>query len=797
MKRKYDVTGMTCAACSLGIEKTVKKLNGVKNAEVSLMGESMSVEFDEKVLKEEQIFSAVLSLGYGIYKEGEYNKKEKKDESKTLKKRFIISLILLLPLMYLSMGGMLSLPQPPIEISLIAQFIITLSIIIINFKFFTVGVKAVFKGVPNMDTLVTLGSTASFCYSVYVSAVYFLDGVMIAEHVFYESAAMILTLVTLGKWLESNSKKKTGKEIEKLIKMMPETATLLVRGEPVTVPVSELKEGDLLLIRAGDYICVDGIITEGHGFIDASAITGESVPVETGKYGDVKSGSILKNGTLVIKAQSVGRDTTISKIIKMVQEAAASKAPIQKLADTVAGIFVPLVLLIAIITFGVWYFLTRDINISLNYAIDVLVISCPCALGLATPVAIMAATGKGASLGIFYKSAEALEKTRSVNCVLFDKTGTLTKGEIQVSDFECFADENIVRGVAGGMEALSNHPLAECIAKFCAIKYPVSSFEYVVGKGAKAKYAGVNYKLGSRSFCVGSKNIEKCDKYLASGKSVVCLERNNEIIGIFAVADAVKEDSPKAVSSLKKQGIKTAMITGDSKSVAKSIAEQVGIDDYYAEVMPKDKLACVKNAQSFGGVVAMVGDGINDSPALMQADVGIAMGDGTDVAIDSADIVLVGGNINKISTAITLSKATMRVIKQNLFWAFFYNCIGIPVAAGALSVFNITLTPMIAAACMCVSSLFVVTNALRLTKFKEDKKEEVSKMNKKTLKVEGMMCKHCVARVEKALSSVDGVLKVEVNLKKKTASVEFDGEIADEALINAVVEAGYEVKEIK
>lgn len=809
MKKKYDITGMTCAACSLGIEKTVKKLDGVSSCEVSLMGESMSVEFDEKSLKEQDIFSAVLSLGYGIYKEGTKPSSKKNDEDKKLKRRFISSIILLVPLMYFAMGSMANFPLTDNKwISYITQCVLTIAIIVINFKFFTSGVKALIKRVPNMDTLVTIGAGASFIYSVYLMIhTFIMSGSMDMsghmQHVYFESAAMVLTLVTLGKWLEARSKKKTGKEIEKLIKMMPESATLVdPDGSTRVVLLGEIQEDDVLLIRAGDFIPVDGVVTEGSGSVDASAITGESLPVEVSHMSKIRSGSILKTGSIKIRAESVGRETTISKIVKMVQDAAASKAPIQKIADTVAGIFVPAVLFIALVTLAVWLFIVKaDLSTSINYAINVLVISCPCSLGLATPVAIMAATGKGASLGVFYKNAEALQKTKDINCALFDKTGTLTSGKLEVTDFVVTdGDGEKIKAIAGGIEALSNHPLAECIASFCASKCEVENFEYIIGKGAKAEVGGKKYKLGSRSFCVGAKNIEKTLPYAKSGKTIICLEEDGKIVAFFAVADGVKPESKEAVFRLKEMGVKTAMITGDNKSVAEKIAGEVGIDDYYAEVMPQDKMEYVKKLQAFGGTVAMVGDGINDSPALMQADIGIAMDNGTDVAIDSADVVLVGGSLNKIPCAIALSKRTMRTIKQNLFWAFFYNVIAIPVAAGAFSSLGFSFTPMVAAACMSLSSLFVVTNALRLTRYKDPFAEEnAAAGNKKVLKVKGMMCEHCVNKVTKALQGVEGVKDVKVELKSKTAEVVLSEEnpASDSAMKKAVEDIGYKVTKIK
>jgi len=813
MRKKYDITGMTCAACSLGIEKCVKKLDGVSSCEVSLMGESMSVDFDEDKLKEQEIFSAVLSLGYGIYKEGGKPSSKSNNEDKTLKRRFISSIILLVPLMYFAMGSMASFPLTNnIWVSYITQCVLTIAVIVINFKFFTSGVKAFIKRVPNMDTLVTIGAGASFIYSVYLMITSFIhasSGVMdegmtgMSHHVYFESAAMVLALVTLGKWLEARSKKKTGREIEKLIKMMPESANLVCKdGSVKVIPLGEVNAGDVLLIRAGDFISVDGTVVEGSGSVDSSAITGESLPVEVMQLSRIRSGSILKTGSIKIRADSVGRETTISKIVKMVQDAAASKAPIQKIADAVAGVFVPVVLLIALITLAVWLFIVKaPVSDAINYAINVLVISCPCSLGLATPVAIMAATGRGAALGVFYKNAEALQKTKDINCALFDKTGTITAGELKVTDFVVLkGEEAYIKGVAGGIEALSNHPLAACISDFCASSYKVENFEYIIGKGAKAEYGGKKYKLGSRSFCVGAKSMNETAPYSNAGKTVICLEEDGEIIAFFAVADALKRESREAITRLKEMGIKTAMITGDNKSVAQKIAEEVGIDDYYAEVMPQDKLNYVKNLQAFGGTVAMVGDGINDSPALMQADIGIAMDNGTDVAIDSADVVLVGGSLNKIPCAVNLSKRTMRIIKQNLFWAFFYNVIAIPVAAGAFSSLGFHFTPMVAAACMSLSSLFVVSNALRLTRYKDPfVKETAVTGDEKTLKIKGMMCEHCVSKVTKALASVEGVESVKVELKSKSAKLVLSekNRPSDEALSSAVEKIGYKVTKIK
>ncbi len=622
---------------------------------------------------------------------------------------------------------------------------------------------------------------------------------------FYESAAMILALVTLGKWLEEKSKRKTGEEIEKLIKLMPSTVTVERNGAQTKLAFSEIGVGDVLVVKQGEYVPVDGKIIEGHAFLDRAAITGESLPIEA-QEGDLVTGAdIVKSGFIKVLAEKVGADTTLSQIVKMVKEAGASKAPIQKAADKIAGIFVPAVTLIALITMIVWLLITKNAAQAANYAISVLVISCPCSLGLATPVAVMAATGKGMSLGILYKDAEALQKAKDVNCVLLDKTATLTHGEPKVTDFECFTkDKALVLQIVVGIESRSNHPIAECVRAFALEQIgeknivDMEAYEYQTGKGATAVYQGKTYRLGNRRLLgkIAEKDAYRLEnKYSKQGKTVVFLANEEKILAVFAIADTLKEQSAEAIEQLKKRKIRVGMLTGDNENVAKAIAKQVGIDDYFAEALPKDKAEAVERVRSVGGFVAMVGDGINDSPALKAADIGVAMGNGTDVAIDSADVVLSRGDLRLVSTMIDLSKATVKNIHQNLFWAFFYNCVAIPVAAGVFAFAGVTLNPMIAAACMSLSSLFVVTNALRLTRFKNNKKSENKGMNK-ILKIEGMMCAHCVAHVTKALSSVAGVKNVDVNLKKKTATVECTEEIANETLIEAVTEAGYEVKKI-
>ncbi len=814
MKEKFTVTGMSCAACSAGIERAVGKLQGVDKVEVSLMGECMTVEYDSAALPRERIENAVLGLGYGISAYQENVFETRKPQPNLLKRRFILSLIFLLPLMYFSMGGMVSLPQPNQFVSITLQMFLALAVIVVDFKFFTSGAKALIKRSPNMDTLVAMGSGVSFAYSLVFTVLFYVGKSDGHFHLFYESAAMILALVTLGKWLEEKSKSKTGDEIEKLIKLMPSTVTIEKDGEEKKIEFSQIAVGDVLAVKQGEYVPVDGKIIEGQAFVDRAAITGESMPLEVQTGSTVTGADIVKSGFIKVVAQKVGADTTLSQIVKMVKEAGASKAPIQKIADKIAGIFVPAVCLISLFTFILWLFITREISTAANYAISVLVISCPCSLGLATPVAVMAATGRGMSLGILYKDAEALQKAKNINCVLLDKTATLTIGQPQVVDFQTFGvAESFVLALAYAIESRSNHPIAECIRSFAKAQgeqgLPIENYAYETGKGARVNCQGERYLLGNRRLLgkIGGKQAAAIEEnYSRSGKTVVFLASEKQILAVFAIADTLKEQSASAVADLRNKNVRVAMLTGDNENVARAIADEAGIEEYFAEALPKDKAEAVERVRSVGGFVAMVGDGINDSPALKAADVGVAMGNGTDVAIDSADVVLSRGDLRLVATMIDLSKAAVKNIKQNLFWAFFYNCVAIPVAAGALAFAGITLNPMIGAACMSLSSLFVVSNALRLTRFqkgKQDKKaqkkkkeDEEKKDMKKVLKVEGMMCPRCVAHVQKALEEITGVESVEVNLKKKTATVNIGENVSDEALSEAIVKAGYEVKKI-
>ncbi len=806
MKEKFSITGMTCSACSAGIERTLSKEKGVDKVEVSLMGECMSIDYDPTQISREKIENTVVELGYGIAEYNENLLERKKPQPNKMKRCFFLSLLFLIPLMYFSMGGMLSLPQPSVKISAVLQAILALIIIVIDFHFFTNGVKALFKKVPNMDTLVAMGSGVSFIYSAVLTVLLYLGKVGEHTHFFYESAAMILTLVCLGKWLEEKSKRKTGEEIEKLLALMPNTVSVERGGVENKIPFAEIAVGDILIVKQGEYIPVDGKIVEGHAFVDRKALTGESMPIELEEGGQVSGADVVKSGYIKVLAEKVGADTALSQIVKMVKEAGASKAPIQKVADKIASIFVPAVVFIALFTFVIWLAVSKDISRSANYAICVLVISCPCSLGLATPVAVMASTGRAMSLGILYKDAEALQKAKDVNCVLLDKTATLTVGSPKVLDFECFAGEKeFAYQLALAIESHSNHPIAECIAAYAqeqivGARLTVENYVYEMGKGATASCEGRKYYLGNRRLLskIEEKKCYQIEKqYSAQGKTVVFLADEKQLLAVFALADTLKEESKPAINALKARGVRIGMLTGDNESVAKAIADEVEIDDYFAEALPEDKTKAVERVQNVGGFVAMVGDGINDSPALKQADLGIAMGNGTDIAIESADIVLSRGDLRLVDTAIELSRQTVKNIKQNLFWAFFYNCVAIPVAAGVFAFAGISLTPMIGAACMCLSSLFVVSNALRLTRFERDKNKKAEENSmKKTLKIEGMMCQHCVAHVKKALEGLLGVASVEVDLKKKTAVVDLAEEVANETLINAITEAGYEVKKI-
>ncbi len=843
MQQRFQVTGMTCAACSAGIQKTVSKLAGVKKAEVSLMGQSMSVEYDESVLSAEKIVSAVVALGYGAapVAEGGHGSRDAPKrantfgaEAKKLRLRFFVSLGFLVPLMYLTMlHHMAGAPLPffwdmhknPQNFALL-QLLLATPVLFINFAFFTSGVRALFKRVPNMDTLVSLGAAVSYLYSTVVLFIMNLpssDAVALAkDDLFFESAAMVLTLVTLGKWLEARSKSKTGEEVEKLLRLAPDTVTVERGGVQSAVRLSEVVKGDIVVVKQGGSIPVDGVILSGNSFVDKSAITGESLPVEVGEGDFVTSASVNRGNVLRIRAEKVGEDTVLSSIIKMVRTAGASKAPIERTVDKIAGIFVPTVLGIAALTFTVWMILwgTGAASVTvpqiLSMSISVLVISCPCALGLATPVAVMAATGRGASLGILYKDAEALQKAKRIGRVLLDKTATITEGKPRVTDIAVYNGFTPARALAlaGTLELESDHPLAACITERAkqegAALGRAEEFLYHPGKGAEAVAEGVRCLIGNRRLLresgVQTDEAEAdAARFAEEGKTVLYFAADGKPAALFAVADVIKEGSAEAVAGMKARGITPVMLTGDAAGAANAVARQAGIDTVIAEVLPEDKLRTVAESKA-DAVTAMVGDGINDSPALKEADVGIAMGNGTDVAIDSADIVLVGGDLRAVNSAIDLSRAAVRNIHQNLFWAFFYNLLCIPIAAGVLFAAGVVLQPMYGALAMSLSSVFVVTNALRLMRFRPKGttkaacaahgcaiKQGGADMQK-IVKIEGMSCPHCSARVENALNALEGVTAT-VELKKKRALV--SGDVSDEAIAKAVEDAGYKVVGIK
>ena len=834
-KVKFDIQGMTCSSCSAHVHRAVNKLEGVKTVNVNLLSNNMMVEFDEKMTNIDKIIKAVVDAGYGATvsdeRKKETSKKEKKlnneDVIKSMKKRLIISICFLVPLMYIAMYHMLNewfgIPIPSIVNALFhgtenaitfgfTQFLLLLPIVYVNRNYFIVGFKRLFKGSPNMDSLIAIGSSAAIVYGIF--AIYMIgyglghNQIELVQRysmdIYFESAGTILTLITVGKYLETKSKGKTSDAISQLMNLAPKMA-IVIRGEKeIEIPVEEIMIGDIILIKPGGGIPVDGVIIEGNSSIDQSSITGESIPVEKTIGDKVVSGTINKNGHLKIKATKVGNDTTLSQIIKLVEEASNSKAPISKLADKVSGIFVPVVITIAILATIFWILQGQSFEFALSTGIAVLVISCPCALGLATPVAIMVGTGKGAQNGILIKSAESLEVLHTVNTVVLDKTGTVTVGKPKVTDIISVIDQNELLKIAGTLEKNSEHPLAEAIMQKIEeekiLISNVENFEAISGRGVKGKIDGEYYFGGNIAFMQENHiDIEQIQKesqsLLNNGKTVLYFANKNHIIGMIAVADTIKETSYQAIKELKKENIEVVMLTGDNKTVAENIGKELHIDKVIAEVLPQDKEKEVAKLQAEGKKVVFVGDGINDSPALARADVGLAIGSGTDIAIESADVVLIKNSLLDVVTAIDLSKAVIRNIKMNLFWAFFYNIIGIPIAAGVFYLsWGLKLNPMIGAAAMSLSSVCVVTNALRLKNFKTSYKEE-NRMMTKTIKIEGMQCNHCKMSVEKALNSIEGVIKVDVSLENKTATIESQKEIENDKIKEVIEEAGFEVKD--
>ena len=866
MKEKFDVTGMTCSACSSRVEKCVSKLEGVNEVSVNLLTNSMQVEFNDAVIQEQGIIDAVVHAGYGASVQGkkkasdtreslkENKKNPVQEHMEYMKKRTIWSFIFLIPLMYVSMGHMIGLPLPGFLHGTLnavgfamTQFLLCIPVIYINRAYYTKGFSTLLHGAPNMDTLIAVGSAASLVYGVF--AIYRMGyglGVQDMDLVnrylhdlYFESAVMILALINIGKYLEARSKGKTSEAINKLMDMAPKTAFAERNGTVVEIPAEEIQIGDILQVKPGSSVPADGVVLEGVTSIDEAAITGESIPVQKVPGDSVIAATMNKAGFFRMKASKVGDDTTFSQIIRLVEDASASKAPIAKIADKIAGVFVPIVMTIALITAVVWLLAGAEFEFALSCAISVLVISCPCALGLATPVAIMVGTGKGAENGILIKSGEALEVTHNIQSVVLDKTGTITQGKPAVTDIHGVkTDSKELLKIAAAMEKKSEHPLAEAVlakAEEEKISLPeASEFSAVAGMGIEAVIEGKKYYAGNLRLmkekgidCTGIKDY--LETLTGEGKTPLLFADEKELLGVVGAADIVKPTSAQAIRELKKMGIQVIMLTGDNERTAKAIQRQLDIDTVIAEVLPQDKEREVAKLQENGQKVAMVGDGINDAPALARADVGIAIGAGTDVAIESADIVLMKNDLLDVVTAISLSKAVIRNIKENLFWAFFYNVCGIPLAAGVFyTALGLKLSPMFGAAAMSLSSLFVVSNALRLRFFhvlKKPQKEEdgtvhttekingqtgkkqivntsaeavenKEEMNMYTMKIEGMMCPHCQAAVTKALNGIEGV-KAEVDLEKKEAYVEAADSVSKEELTKAVVDAGYEVVSVE
>lgn len=812
MKKKYKIEGMTCSACQSHVAHAVNKLDGIASCNVNLLANSMEVDFNEQIVNDEKIKVAVDKAGYKALDMEEKKQTKQRIEKDNKGKSLIISALFGLLVFYLAMGPMLHIPIPnffeenPLLLA-ITELLLTLPVVYLNRHYYINGYKRLFKLSPNMDSLIAIGSSASLFYGIFV--IYQMGyqlgtGANISHYVhdlYLESASTILVLVSFGKYLESKSKKKTNDSIEKLMDLAPKTAILLKDDQEIEVEISQVKVGDTVIIKKGMQVPVDGIIIEGTGSLDQSNITGESIPIFKEINDEVISSTILTNGFLKIQATKVGEDTTFYTIIKLVEEAANSKAPISKLADRISFFFVPVVMLIAFISFIVFTFLEGP-DFAFGIGISVLVIACPCALGLATPVAIMVSTGVAARNGLLIKNAEILEKTHSIQTIILDKTGTITEGKPELLDVYSFTEDSVLQ-IAYSLEVQSEHPLAIAIIQAAKKQNleadSVQNYISHSGLGIEGEINGTQYYIGNQKFISQlnidlAKNQNIIEELTSNAKTPLFLAKKNELIGILSVADQIKKDSKEAVAQLKKIGLDVIMLTGDNASTAKSIASEVGITNIISDVLPNEKQSIVLKEQQKGKHVAMVGDGVNDAPALMSADIGIAIGNGSDIAIESADIILASNSLLDVYHAIRLSKRTIRNIKGNLFWAFFYNAIGILLASGVFYyAFQIKLNPMISALAMSFSSVFVVTNALRLNTFKTKKKGEKKKMETIILHVEGMMCKHCQARVEQALTSISGVSKVSVSLEKNSATVECS-QVSKDTLITAIQNAGYEAR---
>lgn len=837
MTEQFAVTGMTCAACSAHVEKAVSRLSGVQSAPVNLMLGSMTVTYDEKAVTEGDIIAAVKAAGYGASPASQTDQGQlRRDQDAALrrrKKHLIWSVVFLVPLFYLSMGHMMGLPLPqvlhthPLLLACL-QLALVIPILSLNRNYFTVGFSRLVKLSPNMDSLVAVGAAAGLVYSLIEMGLLAAGQVSGMPDLYFESAGMILTLVTVGKYLEERSRGKTTGAISALLALAPESAVVRRQGQELTIPTEEIVAGDTVIVRQGGRIPVDGVITDGHAAVDESAITGESLPVEKVPGDAVTSATVTSSGYLELRATHVGGDTTLSQIIRLMEEAASSKAPISRLADRISGIFVPTVMAISLTAALLWAFVGgMDVRFCLSIAIAVLVISCPCALGLATPVAIMVGTGQAAQQGILIKSAESLELLHKVQTVVLDKTGTVTMGQPRVTDILCApgVTEEELLCVAASAEKPSEHPLAHAIVEESQARHiplcPVSGFRSVPGGGIQATLSGEAVLAGNAGYLaqngVSLAAMEADAHRLAEdGKTPLFFAESGHLLGCIAVADVVKPDSAKAIAALRRMGRRVVLLTGDNQRTANAIARQIGVDQVIAQVLPQDKAKCVAQLQQQGQRVAMVGDGVNDAPALAQADVGLAIGAGTDIAIESADVVLMKSSLLDIPAAMDLSRAVLRNIKQNLFWAFFYNSIGIPVAAGVLyPALHLTLNPMLAAAAMSLSSVCVVSNALRLRGWKppffadqpaptaplpesavfQSQGKEENTVNK-TIHIDGMMCTHCTGRVEKALNDLPGV-EATVDLDSKSAAVTCTPDVSDDTLRQAVEDAGYHVTGIR
>ncbi|MBN2767462.1 MAG: heavy metal translocating P-type ATPase [Paludibacteraceae bacterium] len=858
---KFEVTGMTCTACVAHVEKSVSKLRGIENVQVNLLTNSMTVSYNENDIDNSEIEKSVENAGYKAHLKSENTTSNAgksqsrpdyvREEQEEMRHRWWVSLAFLVPLFYVSMGHMMGLPLPAFLSGhqnamsfALTQFLLTIPIAFVNKKYFTVGFKSLFRGAPNMDSLIAMGSSAAIVYGVF--ALYMIgsglghsDFTLVADYthdLYFESGATILTLITLGKYLEARSKSRTSDAISRLIKLSPDTATVIRDNIETEVSVGEVKPGDLIVVKSGQRIPVDGEIVSGNGTIDESALTGESMPVFKSAGDKVMTACINNSGYFIFKATKVGNDTTLAQIISLVEEASASKAPVSRLADKISAVFVPVVIGIAILSVIVWLALGYSFVFALSIGISVLVISCPCALGLATPVAIMAGTGKGAEHGILFRSAEALENTHKTRVVVLDKTGTLTIGKPRITDIVTVGntDETELLRLLYSLEKSSEHPLAEAIVSEVERRnlqaYQLSDFENIPGSGISGIIMDKKYRAGNirllQNAGIESNDIEEIAQKLAEeGKTPLYVAENNHLIGLVAVADVLKHDSAAAVKALKHMGLEVIMLTGDNRKTAEYIQQQAGVDKVIAEVLPQDKDKEIARLQSAGQKVIMVGDGINDAPALTRADVGIAIGAGTDIAIESAGVVLMRSSLNDLVTALQLSRKVMRNIKENLFWAFFYNVAGIPLAAGVFfSLLGWKLNPMFAAAAMSLSSVTVVLNALRLLRFKprfafsgnnnspqnveikaegeirshkiENSNSINTIMTQKILTISGMSCGHCSARVEKTLNNIEGV-EAKVFLETNTAELKLTRDVSNEELKKTIDMIGYEVTDIK